>query len=151
MGTVYSATPVVMIRWSTTAGDHSLILFVTRKRVREIAPYATGVLLVFAVFFTSLMVFCPHSPSLWVRAFNQEDAQRVELWLSDNGVPSAGWVEEDGTWRHGPPSDPKTLAVSQPKKTGRLMAWAIKHGSHGLYLDALVFLPEGDAPETKED
>jgi cytochrome c-type biogenesis protein CcmF len=35
----------------------SLILFVTRKRVREIAPYATAVLLGFAVFFTSLMVF----------------------------------------------------------------------------------------------
>src|SRR5438270_5900389 len=35
----------------------SLILFLTRNRVREIAPYATAVLLGFAAFFTSLMVF----------------------------------------------------------------------------------------------
>src|SRR5437764_14661885 len=35
----------------------SLILFLTRKRVREIAPYATAVLLAFAAFFTSLAVF----------------------------------------------------------------------------------------------
>jgi cytochrome c-type biogenesis protein CcmF len=35
----------------------SLVLFLTRKRVRQIAPYATAVLLVFAVFFTSLATF----------------------------------------------------------------------------------------------
>jgi cytochrome c-type biogenesis protein CcmF len=35
----------------------SLILFLTRRRVREIAPYATAVLLGFGVFFTSLTVF----------------------------------------------------------------------------------------------
>jgi cytochrome c-type biogenesis protein CcmF len=35
----------------------SLILFLTRKRVRELAPYATAVLLGFAAFFTSLAVF----------------------------------------------------------------------------------------------
>src|SRR3989440_1067329 len=35
----------------------SLILFLTRKRVREIAPYATAVLLTFAAFFTSLATF----------------------------------------------------------------------------------------------
>src|SRR5438270_1478937 len=35
----------------------SLILFLTRKRVREIAPYATAVLLTFAAFFTSLAAF----------------------------------------------------------------------------------------------
>jgi len=35
----------------------SLVLFLTRNRVREIAPYATAVLLGFAAFFTSLMVF----------------------------------------------------------------------------------------------
>ncbi|MGI8411272.1 MAG: heme lyase CcmF/NrfE family subunit [Solirubrobacteraceae bacterium] len=35
----------------------SLILFLTRRRVREIAPYATAVLLGFAAFFTSLTVF----------------------------------------------------------------------------------------------
>ncbi len=35
----------------------SLILFLTRKRVRDIAPYATAVLLGFSCFFISLMVF----------------------------------------------------------------------------------------------
>jgi cytochrome c-type biogenesis protein CcmF len=35
----------------------SLVLFLTRRRVREIAPYATAVLLAFAVFFTSLAAF----------------------------------------------------------------------------------------------
>ncbi len=35
----------------------SLVLFLTRKRVREIVPYATVVLLGFGVFFTSLTVF----------------------------------------------------------------------------------------------
>jgi cytochrome c-type biogenesis protein CcmF len=35
----------------------SLILFLTRNRLREIAPYATAVLLGFAGFFTSLAVF----------------------------------------------------------------------------------------------
>jgi cytochrome c-type biogenesis protein CcmF len=35
----------------------SLILFLTRKRAREIAPYATAVLLGFGAFFTSLAVF----------------------------------------------------------------------------------------------
>src|SRR6201994_3424805 len=35
----------------------SLILFLTRRRVREIAPYATAVLLAFGAFFTSLAVF----------------------------------------------------------------------------------------------
>jgi len=35
----------------------SLILFLTRRRVREIAPYATSVLLGFGVFFTAMTVF----------------------------------------------------------------------------------------------
>src|SRR5437764_13630690 len=35
----------------------SLILFLIRRRVREIAPYATAVLLAFATFFTSLAAF----------------------------------------------------------------------------------------------
>ena len=35
----------------------SLILFLTRRRVREIAPYATAVLLGFGAFFSSLTVF----------------------------------------------------------------------------------------------
>ncbi|MDQ2761034.1 MAG: cytochrome c biogenesis protein CcsA [Actinomycetota bacterium] len=38
----------------------SLVLFLTRKRVREIAPYATAVLLGFAAFFVSLTVFFAH-------------------------------------------------------------------------------------------
>ena len=35
----------------------SLVLFLTRRRVREVAPYATAVLLGFAAFFTSLAAF----------------------------------------------------------------------------------------------
>ncbi len=35
----------------------SLVLFLTRRRVREIAPYATAILLGFAAFFTSLAIF----------------------------------------------------------------------------------------------
>ena len=35
----------------------SLILFLTRRRAREVAPYATAVLLGFAVFFCTLLVF----------------------------------------------------------------------------------------------
>src|SRR3977135_915407 len=35
----------------------SLVLFLTRRKVREIAPYATAVLLTFAAFFTSLAAF----------------------------------------------------------------------------------------------
>src|SRR5947208_15655151 len=35
----------------------SLVLFLTRRRLREIAPYATAVLLVFAGFFVSLSAF----------------------------------------------------------------------------------------------
>src|SRR3954468_15257284 len=35
----------------------SLILFLTRRRLREIAPYATAVLLGFGAFFASLLVF----------------------------------------------------------------------------------------------
>src|SRR5512132_4702665 len=35
----------------------SLVLFLTRRRLREIAPYATAVLLGFGVFFTGLLVF----------------------------------------------------------------------------------------------
>src|SRR5437764_5849140 len=35
----------------------SLVLFLTRRRVREIAPYATAVLLAFGAFFTAMTVF----------------------------------------------------------------------------------------------
>jgi cytochrome c-type biogenesis protein CcmF len=39
------------------SGWSSLVLFLTRRRVREIAPYATSVLLGFSAFFTTLTVF----------------------------------------------------------------------------------------------
>ena len=62
--TFYKATAA----WSSQEGSlllwvfllsmwSSLILFLTRKRVREIAPYATAVLLGFGAFFVSLTVF----------------------------------------------------------------------------------------------
>jgi cytochrome c-type biogenesis protein CcmF len=62
--TFYKATAV----WSSQEGSlllwvfllsiwSSLILFATRRRVREIAPYATAVLLGFGTFFISLTVF----------------------------------------------------------------------------------------------
>ncbi len=62
--TFYRATAV----WSSQEGSlllwvvllslwSSLILFLTRRRAREVAPYATAVLLGFAVFFCSLLVF----------------------------------------------------------------------------------------------
>src|SRR5437763_5012006 len=35
----------------------SLVLFLTRRRLRDVAPYATAVLLVFGAFFVSLLVF----------------------------------------------------------------------------------------------
>ena len=38
----------------------SLVLFLTRRRMRDIAPYATAVLLGFGAFFVSLMVFYAH-------------------------------------------------------------------------------------------
>ena len=60
----YRATAV----WSSQEGSlllwvlllslwSSLILFLTRRRAREVAPYATAVLLGFAVFFLALLVF----------------------------------------------------------------------------------------------
>jgi cytochrome c-type biogenesis protein CcmF len=62
--TFYKATAA----WSSQEGSlllwvfllslwSSLILFATRRRVREVAPYATAVLLGFATFFISLTVF----------------------------------------------------------------------------------------------
>jgi cytochrome c-type biogenesis protein CcmF len=62
--TFYRATAV----WSSQEGSlllwllllslwSSLILWLTRKRLREIAPYATAVLLAFGAFFASLLVF----------------------------------------------------------------------------------------------
>src|SRR5688572_21090240 len=60
----YRATAV----WSSQEGSlllwllllslwSSLILFATRRRLREIAPYATAVLLGFGAFFAGLMIF----------------------------------------------------------------------------------------------
>jgi cytochrome c-type biogenesis protein CcmF len=62
--TFYKATAA----WSSQEGSlllwvfllslwSSLVLFVTRRRIREIAPYATAVLLGFATFFITLTVF----------------------------------------------------------------------------------------------
>ena len=62
--TVYKAAAV----WSTQQGSlllwimllsfwSSLILFFTRRRAREIAPYATAILLGFGLFFTTLTTF----------------------------------------------------------------------------------------------
>jgi cytochrome c-type biogenesis protein CcmF len=62
--TFYKATAA----WSSQEGSlllwvfllsiwSSLILFLTRRHLRDIAPYATAVLLGFGAFFTSLMVF----------------------------------------------------------------------------------------------
>jgi cytochrome c-type biogenesis protein CcmF len=62
--TAYKAAAV----WSTQQGSlllwilllsswSSLILFLTRRRAREIAPYATAVLLAFGLFFTTLITF----------------------------------------------------------------------------------------------
>lgn len=31
------------------------------------------------------------------------------------------------------------------------LAWAVRHDAHGPSLDTLVWLPEGDAPETDKD
>jgi len=39
----------------------------------------------------------------------------------------------------------------EPKKKIEVLAWAIKHDSHGLCIDNLFWLPEGDKPETEED
>jgi hypothetical protein len=43
-----------------------------------------------------------------------------------------------------------TKRSSFPSHT-RLLAWVIEHNSHGLIFDTLVFLPEGEEPETKEE
>src|SRR5215210_5390774 len=62
--TFYRATAI----WSSQAGSlllwatllslwSSLVLFLTRNKLREIAPYATAVLCGFAIFFIGLLVF----------------------------------------------------------------------------------------------
>jgi hypothetical protein len=30
----------------------------------------------------------------------------------------------------------------------RMLAWAIRHDSHGIHYDTLCFIPEGEVPET---
>ncbi|MEA2285775.1 MAG: cytochrome c-type biosis protein CcmF [Solirubrobacteraceae bacterium] len=49
----------------------SLVLFLTRRRMRDVAPYATAVLLVFGAFFSGLVVFAA-SPFQTLAAVPQE-------------------------------------------------------------------------------
>jgi len=62
--TFYRATAVLssqegsLLLWVVLLGLwSSLLLFLTRRRAREVAPYATAVLMGFAAFFCSLLVF----------------------------------------------------------------------------------------------
>jgi cytochrome c-type biogenesis protein CcmF len=66
--TLYKAAAI----WSTQAGSlllwilllslwSTVILFVTRGKLREVAPYATAVLLGFCAFFTALTIFVPNA------------------------------------------------------------------------------------------
>jgi cytochrome c-type biogenesis protein CcmF len=55
---MWSSQEGSLLLWATLlALWSSLVLFLTRHRLREVAPYATAVLLGFAVFFVSLLVF----------------------------------------------------------------------------------------------
>jgi cytochrome c-type biogenesis protein CcmF len=55
---MWSSQEGSLLLWATLlACWSSLILFITRRRLREVAPYAAAVLLGFGVFFVSLMVF----------------------------------------------------------------------------------------------
>ncbi len=55
---MWSSQEGSLLLWATLLGGwSSLILFLTRRRLREVAPYATAVLLGFGIFFVSLMVF----------------------------------------------------------------------------------------------
>jgi len=55
---IWSSQEGSLLLWATLlAGWSSLVLFLTRRKLREVAPYATAVLLGFAAFFVSLMVF----------------------------------------------------------------------------------------------
>ncbi|MEA2322617.1 MAG: cytochrome c-type biosis protein CcmF [Solirubrobacteraceae bacterium] len=49
----------------------SLVLFLTRRRLRDVAPYATAVLLIFGAFFSGLLVFAA-SPFQTLAAVPQE-------------------------------------------------------------------------------
>src|SRR3954471_12446707 len=55
---MWSSQEGSLLLWATLLSLwSSLVLFLTRHRLREVAPYATAVLLGFAVFFVSLLVF----------------------------------------------------------------------------------------------
>src|SRR5437868_11043096 len=55
---VWSSQEGSLLLWAwLLAMWSSLVLFATRKRMRDVAPYASAVLLVFGAFFVSLLVF----------------------------------------------------------------------------------------------
>jgi cytochrome c-type biogenesis protein CcmF len=55
---IWSSQEGSLLLWATLLSLwSSAVLFITRRRVREIAPYATAVLCGFAVFFVGLLVF----------------------------------------------------------------------------------------------
>jgi cytochrome c-type biogenesis protein CcmF len=55
---IWSSQEGSLLLWATLlSGWSSLILFLTRRRAQEIAPYATAVLLALAAFFCGLLVF----------------------------------------------------------------------------------------------
>src|SRR3954447_22944467 len=57
-GAVWSSQEGSLLLWAfLLAMWSSLVLFFTRKRMRDVTPYASAVLLVFAAFFVSLLVF----------------------------------------------------------------------------------------------
>ena len=56
---MWSSQEGSLLLWLLLLGTwSSLILFLTRHRLRELAPYATAVLLGFGAFFGGLLVFC---------------------------------------------------------------------------------------------
>src|SRR4051812_33077877 len=60
---IWSSQEGSLLLWATLLSVwSSVVLLITRRRVREIAPYATAVLCGFAVFFVGLLVF-RESPS----------------------------------------------------------------------------------------
>src|SRR3954467_6973916 len=57
-GAVWSSQEGSLLLWAFLLTMwSSLVLFFTRKRMRDVTPYASAVLLVFAAFFVSLLVF----------------------------------------------------------------------------------------------
>src|SRR3954452_19622569 len=71
---LWSSQEGSLLLWATLLSVwSSAILFVTRRRVREIAPYATAVLCGFAMFFVALLVFM-ESPFVRLSAVPAEGA-----------------------------------------------------------------------------